>query len=167
MSPHGRGTSKIKRYGITLVAILLLFAYKKYIRPRITGTAGDSQTQTEVLAEMRSDLAPGAAALEAAAEAGKSGVAVSGEGTVTKILPDDREGARHQRFILLLQSGRTVLVAHNIDLAPRVPIHPGDRVAFQGQYEWNDRGGVVHWTHHDPRGRHRAGWLRHAGRTYK
>ncbi|WP_442957776.1 DUF3465 domain-containing protein [Polaromonas sp.] len=26
------------------------------------------------------------------------------------------------------------------------------------------RAGVIHWTHHDPGGRHVVGWLRHGGR---
>lgn len=93
---------------------------------------------------------------------------VEGEGRVVHILPDDRDGSRHQRFLLELDSGQTLLVAHNIDLAPRVAgIERGDRVRFFGEYEWNDRGGVIHWTHHDPRGSHVGGWLEHAGRRYE
>jgi len=93
---------------------------------------------------------------------------VEGAGEVVRILPDDRDGSRHQRFVLRLDSGQTVLVAHNIDLAPRVGgLREGDRVAFFGEYEWNERGGVIHWTHRDPQGRHVAGWLKHAGRTYQ
>jgi hypothetical protein len=42
----------------------------------------------------------------------------------------------------------------------------GDEVEFRGEYVWNAKGGVVHWTHRDPRGAHVGGWLRHAGRTY-
>ena len=61
----------------------------------------------------------------------------------------------------------TVLVAHNLDLAPRVPLTVGDSVELRGEYEWNDRGGVLHWTHRDPGGRHDAGWIRHAGRLYQ
>lgn len=93
---------------------------------------------------------------------------VQGEGVVVKVLPDDNTGSRHQKFILKLSSGQTVLVTHNIDLAPRVSsISPGDTVAFNGEYEWNEKGGVVHWTHHDPNGKHEAGWLKAAGRTYQ
>ena len=95
-----------------------------------------------------------------------SGKQLSGAGTVIKVLPDDNKGSRHQRFILGISSNLSVLVAHNIDLAPRVAdIRKGDRVEFHGVYEWNDRGGVIHWTHRDPAGRHEAGWLRHEGRT--
>jgi len=49
-----------------------------------------------------------------------SGQQVRGIGTATRILSDDNDGSRHQRFILRLASGQTVLIAHNIDLAPRI-----------------------------------------------
>jgi hypothetical protein len=91
-----------------------------------------------------------------------------GSGTVVRILPDDNDGSRHQRFILRLASGRTLLIAHNIDLAPRIPgIREGDTVEFHGEFRSNPEGGVIHWTHHDPQGRHPGGWLRHRGRTYQ
>lgn len=70
--------------------------------------------------------------------------------------------------VLALGSGQRLLMAHNIDLAPRIPgLRAGDRVAFFGEYEWNDQGGVIHWTHHDPAGRHVGGWLERAGRRYQ
>ena len=98
----------------------------------------------------------------------KSGIQVTGEGTVTKLLADDNEGSRHQRFVLTLSSGQTLLVVHNIDLAPRLgSLKTGDSVAFNGVYEWNPKGGVIHWTHRDPSGRHQPGWLKHAGQTYE
>ncbi|VAW44588.1 FIG01203500: hypothetical protein [hydrothermal vent metagenome] len=97
-----------------------------------------------------------------------SDVQVKGLGRVSRVLPDDNKGSRHQKFILRLASGQTILIAHNIDLAPRIPnIRRGDTVEFYGEYEWSKKGGVVHWTHHDPRGRHIGGWLKHKGRTYK
>ena len=87
---------------------------------------------------------------------------------VKRVLADDNDGSRHQRFILTLASGRTLLIVHNIDLAPRVEgIQAGDHVAFHGEYEWTEQGGVVHWTHHDPQGHHVAGWLKHDGRVYQ
>jgi len=96
-----------------------------------------------------------------------SDIQVEGEGAVIRVLEDDLNGARHQRFIVQLASGQTLLITHNIDIAPRVDaLEVGDSVRFNGEYVWNEKGGVVHWTHHDPRGRHVAGWLIHNGKTY-
>ena len=98
----------------------------------------------------------------------QSGEQVRGSGTVTRILSDDNDGSRHQRFILELSSGQTVLIAHNIDLAPRISsLHSGDLVAFYGEFETNPQGGVVHWTHRDPQARHADGWLEHKGQRYQ
>jgi hypothetical protein len=97
-----------------------------------------------------------------------SDIQVSGSGKVSRILRDDNEGSRHQRFILRLSSGQTLLIAHNIDLAPKInTLQEGDVVQFFGEYEWNSKGGVVHWTHHDPGGSHVGGWLKHDGRKYE
>ncbi|NRA61379.1 MAG: DUF3465 domain-containing protein [Psychrobium sp.] len=97
-----------------------------------------------------------------------SDVQVLDSGTVVRILSDDNKGSRHQRFLLRVSSGQTILIAHNIDLAPKITsIAIGDQVRFYGEYEWNRKGGVVHWTHHDPRARHTGGWLKHKGKTYQ
>jgi ABC-type glycerol-3-phosphate transport system substrate-binding protein len=93
---------------------------------------------------------------------------VEGTGTVTRLLTDDEQGDRHQRFIIQLASGQTLLITHNIDVAPRVAsLQVGDTVSFKGVYEWNDQGGLVHWTHVDPSGDHEAGWIEHGGQTYQ
>jgi hypothetical protein len=106
--------------------------------------------------------------LEDAFKNKKSDLQVTGQGTVIKVLPDDTKGSKHQRFILKLSNGQTILIAHNIDLAPRINgLRKGNSVSFNGEYEWNAKGGVVHWTHHDPRGKHENGWLRHNGKIYK
>ncbi|MFA0016062.1 DUF3465 domain-containing protein [Vibrio lentus] len=106
--------------------------------------------------------------LKQAYESHQSDVQVRGSGTVSRILPDDNKGSRHQKFILRLDSKQTVLVAHNIDLAPRIQgLGKGDRVEFYGEYEWNKKGGVIHWTHRDPNNRHAHGWLKHNGNVYE
>lgn len=106
--------------------------------------------------------------IDAAFASRQSDIWVMATGTVQRVLPDDRDGSPHQRFIVELPSGLTVLIAHNIDLAPRVAgISVGDTVTVHGEYEWNDRGGVVHWTHHDPSGRRAGGWIEYAGERYE
>lgn len=90
----------------------------------------------------------------------QSNVQVHGTGTVISLLADDLNGDHHQRFIIKLKSGQTLLISHNIDLAPRInELSLNDQIEFFGEYEWNDKGGVVHWTHRDPAGIHTDGWL--------
>jgi hypothetical protein len=110
----------------------------------------------------------GDAALALAFDRRAGDVEVEDEGTVVRVLGDDLEGERHQRFIVRLGSGQTLLIAHNIDVAARVEdLRAGDRVSFRGVYEWTEEGGTVHWTHADPGGEHAPGWIRHGGRTYE
>ena len=87
-------------------------------------------------------------------------------GFVRRLLSDDDDGSRHQRFVIRLSSGQTLLIAHNIDLADRIPLSLGDRIYFRGMYEWNDLGGLVHWTHHDPLGVEDGGWVRYRRKVY-
>ena len=112
-------------------------------------------------------VAPAESAARRAFEGERSGVWLRAKGEVARILRDDREGRRHQRFILRLTDGQTLLISHNIGLAPRVPVRIGDEAEVFGRYEWNPRGGVVHWTHRDPAGRKAGGWIRHAGIEYR
>jgi hypothetical protein len=106
--------------------------------------------------------------LEAAYQTKESNIQVLQEGKVVKVLSDDNYGSRHQRFLLQLASGQTLLIAHNIDLSSALAdLKVGDRVRFYGEYEWNSQGGVVHWTHRDPQRRHIDGWLEYKGKRYQ
>lgn len=137
------------------LAVVLLAAYTGY-------------QQAEPDALPSEDVQRGSAALSRAIAGRESGTQVQGEGRVIRILADDNDGSRHQRFIVKLETGGSLLIAHNIDLAPRVAsLEVGDNVAFFGEYEWNERGGVIHWTHADPRGWHVEGWIEHEGLRYK
>ncbi|MGD2218460.1 MAG: DUF3465 domain-containing protein [Gemmatimonadales bacterium] len=152
------------RYLILLLALISIYGLNELLQ----GTANQRPAEAPAVGA----LSPGAViagerAIVAAFQEGRSGLVVQSAGVVERLLPDDEEGDRHQRFILRLASGHTLLVTHNIDLAPRVPLAPGDSVEFRGQYEWNEQGGVIHWTHHDPQRDRPGGWIRHAGRLYR
>ena len=96
-----------------------------------------------------------------------TGLWIEVTGFVKRLLSDDDDGARHQRFIVDTGSRRSLLIAHNIDLAKRIPVGMGDRVHVRGMYEWNELGGVVHWTHHDPHGVEDGGYVRYRTRVYE
>lgn len=149
---------------ILSLAVLLAAAYFAWSEAdhALPGTDSGTATARSASGELNNR------ALHQVIAAQRSDVQVKGQGRVVKLLPDDNKGSRHQRFLLDVGTRGTVLVAHNIDLAPKITqLRKGDTVEFYGEYEWNDLGGVVHWTHHDPGGRHVDGWLRHEGRTYQ
>ena len=149
--------SRIRQF--IVLAIVLLVAATGYVvidqpnspQPGVSTTPGSTDAQIQQLFDN-----------------GQSGVQVMGSGTVTRLLTDDIEGDRHQRFILKLASGHTLLIAHNIDIAPRLEgLKVGDNVSFYGEYAYSYEGGTIHWTHHDPGGSHVAGYLEWQGHRYQ
>ncbi|HEV7715216.1 MAG TPA: DUF3465 domain-containing protein [Steroidobacteraceae bacterium] len=133
-----------------------------------SGTASSETTSRASLPSSNDSASRAGGAIADAYEHHRHGVQVETTGVVEKVLADDNDGSRHQRFIVRVPSGPTILIAHNIDLAPRVEsLREGDSIEVSGEYEWNNKGGVVHWTHRDPSGRHVAGWIKYAGRTYQ
>ena len=147
-----------------LLIILLGIFYVGFMQPQ-----SGPPVSTQQIASARTAVLAGADQIITDAFAQqKSNIQIQGQGTVIKVLKDDREGLQHQRFILLLANGRSLLVAHNTELAGRVEgLRVGDTVEFYGEYEWNPKGGVLHWTHHDPHHHHINGWLKHNGNTYQ
>ncbi len=167
--------SRLRQTGLTVLLLAGLYLFRSH---QGAGTDGDRSPAPAG----RPPAAPGPAAPGPAADtripassravleafrSHRSHLELSTGGRVTRILPDDRDSPRHQRFLVEVAGPVTVLVAHNIDLAPKVPLAAGDSVELRGEYEWNDRGGVLHWTHRDPDGRHEAGWIRYDGRLYQ
>lgn len=126
-----------------------------------------SQVQTLSLQSLSSGLATQEnAALKQAFAQKQSHVWLEGSGIVKKLLPDDNKGSRHQRFLVSVSPEQTLLFAHNIDLALRADLNVGDQVMFRGEYIYNPKGGIMHWTHHDPHGKH-GGWIKVNGQTYE
>jgi len=98
----------------------------------------------------------------------QSNVEVTADGTVVRLLPDRTSATgTHEQFIVKLVSGDiTIEVEHNISIAARVPVALGDHVIVHGEYIWNAQGGLIHFTHHDPKGTHEGGYIQDNGKTY-
>jgi Protein of unknown function (DUF3465) len=161
---------KMKKWLVTGVLLAAaLQGWQQYNRnPAIQASAPTSGTANSAFSLTADQPGSDDTQIATAFRNHQSNVQVRAAGVVSRVLADDRDGSAHQRFIVRLSSGQTLLIAHNIDLAPRVAgLREGDTIEFHGEYEWNSQGGVVHWTHHDPDGRHVGGWLRHAGRSYQ
>ncbi|MES2578918.1 MAG: DUF3465 domain-containing protein [Pseudomonadota bacterium] len=150
-----------------LLIIAIAVGYTIY-HSRSPGVNGERITDTASQYVQQGFANGGEQVIRKAFESQASNLQVEASGKVIKVLEDDINPPRHQRFILKLDNGISLLVAHNIDLAKRVEnLKTGDTVSFYGEYEWNKKGGVLHWTHHDPQGSHAAGWLQHNGQTYQ
>jgi hypothetical protein len=112
---------------------------------------------------------PDDAAVCAAYHAGRSHVEVVASGRVTRVLGvQNGRVSPHEGFLMRLDSGCDVVVRveANTDFTGTFPLAAGDRVVVKGEYEFYPLGGVIHWTHRDPRGRHEGGFIETAGKTY-
>lgn len=88
--------------------------------------------------------------------------------TIRASLPTDYDGIRHQKFLVELSTGQTLLIAHNIDLASPVRrLRVGEKILIYGEYIWNAEGGLLHRTHDDPDFLLPHGWIRYQGRKYQ
>ncbi len=67
---------------------------------------------------------------------------------VTKLLPDDNDGLKHQLFMIRITSekyqGAIVKVAHNTGVAPQVPVQIGSIVEIKGDFLANESPMVLH-----------------------
>ncbi len=162
---------------IGAVIVLLIAAFfgldlntnnKEHTQQPANSVGGEQNSQSNESSSSDQNQQNGLSLIQQAFDRRQSNVQVQSVGRVKAVLADDNEGSRHQKFILGLENGLTVLVAHNIDLAPRIKnIQKGDTVEFYGEYEYTEKGGVIHWTHHDPQNRHVGGWLKHEGEIYQ
>jgi Protein of unknown function (DUF3465) len=162
----------MKKQFLVLLALSIALSFSACRAPN--NTPSNAQTQSTEQAAVQTSTAPSASssmdagAITEAFGARRNVPQVQGSGVVTKVLKDDTKGLKHQKFLLKVSDNITILIAHNIDLAPRVEgITEGDTVAYKGEYIYTPKGGTVHWTHKDPRGHHEGGYLKHNGKTYE
>jgi hypothetical protein len=59
-----------------------------------------------------------------------------------------------------------VRVEANVDFTGAFALRRGQTVEVRGEYEYYASGGVIHWTHRDPRGRHPDGYIQVDGHQY-
>ena len=126
-------------------------------------------TAAAVPAACAATQAPDDAALCAAYTAGRSHVEVVADGTVTRIFGVQQgRVSPHEGFLFRLGSGCSVIVRveANTDFTGPIPLTQGQHVTVKGEYEYYPLGGVIHWTHRDPRGRHEGGYVATGGRIY-
>lgn len=166
MAAGGMTKKAAKSFGAIAVAVVILVLYRVAddgsASPASTNATKARETK-RVASESRADNPK----LRALFAKQKSDVFVTVTGRVKFRLPDDNEGSRHQRFVIDVGDGHTVLVAHNIDLAPRIPLRDGDSIRLRGEYEYTAKGGVLHFTHKPSRGSGNGGWVEHKGKRYE
>ncbi len=144
-------TSRQKQRIGLIIGFIVLGYYASQFSPEQAYSGAEQPVNIEQLIEQR-----------------QSDVQINLTAQVFRVLKDDLKGSRHQRFLIKLSGGETILIAHNIDLAPRIDeLQKGDIITVYGEYEWNEKGGVIHWTHHDPAKRHIDGWIEHNGNRYQ
>ena len=111
-------------------------------------------------------------AVYAAWAAGRSGDEVTAVGSVARLLGTRRgPSGMHEGFLLHLRGsagrGLTVRVEDNVDLTGPIPLAEGEDAEVRGVYVYDPRGGLIHETHLDPRGRHAAGYVKVGRMVYQ
>ncbi len=154
--------------GILLAGLLIAQWTINEEKTSSNSTVKETYSPTATITESQSLALKSNPELQAAFDNKRSNIWLAGSGEVINILSDDNKGSRHQRFLVKVNPSQTLLIAHNIDLAERVSnLHAGDMIQFYGEYEWNEKGGVIHWTHHDPANKKSGGWIKHNNITYQ
>lgn len=148
----------ILRWG-ALVILLVLTVFMTF-----TGIAAAAYT-LEKMGTTEIDISPDNKAFEQAFEDRSQKVILSVSGRVIKTL-EEPSGSKYQKFLVDID-GRTVLVAHNLEMGRMIPVEPNYEIVIKGEYIWTEKGGVIHWTHRDPRKEHPDGFIYYNKRLYK
>lgn len=112
------------------------------------------------------EVKSGFMALDEAHRYRQTGFMAEVDGTVARILMDDKEDRRNQKFTMRLGNGQMVLVIHDQETAGRVPLSVGDSVLVRGEYVWTETGGTLRHTRRDYSARRLHGWIDHRGERY-
>ena len=96
----------------------------------------------------------------------KSGMMAEVQGQVTRLIMDEEESARVQKFVICAISGQSRLVTHDLSRSDRVPVAIGDKVMVRGEYVWSEPGGTLICPTRDNGSGGRNGWIEHKGERY-
>jgi hypothetical protein len=129
------------------------------------GNRDDRGTSVES-SQSQGDLSSDAALVSAVNGRRRLNFVQGGNMTVIKVLPDDNQGLKHQKWIVRLSNGSQLMGVYNSDMCERVPLKAGDVIAMGGQFIWTNEGGLLHWLHHDPRNHRPDGFVQLNGKFY-
>ena len=111
-------------------------------------------------------IEPGFMTVQDAYRYHQTGMMAEVTGTVARILVDDKDDPRNQKFIIRMTNGQSLLVLHDQVSGDRVPVKVNDTVLVRGEYQWTETGGTLRFTQRDYSPRRMHGWIEHQGQRY-
>ncbi len=98
----------------------------------------------------------------------RGGMQVTSLGRIVKILDNQSTPYAAQQILIRLNSGRKLIIKHNIEIAkPVVDLKVGEVLQFSGIYKWNHKGGMILSTHYEAANPKRSGWLMYRDIVYQ
>jgi len=95
-----------------------------------------------------------------------SNLLVEVDARVVLLLPNRDDIKKLQRFLVELENGHRLEVAHDLELSENVPVGVSSLIRLKGEFDYNENGGLIHWTHADPAGNRDGGWIEHNDMRY-
>ena len=146
----------MKNFKITLILLVSIVVFDLEARPKRV----DRDIETGMVAD-------DSALVEAHSNKRRAHFIEAANMEVIQLLPDDKDGLEHQKWVVRLSDGQKITAIYNSDMCPRVPLRVGDLISMGGEYIWSKQvGGLLHWLHHDPRGHRPNGYVYLNGEYY-
>ncbi|WP_374035172.1 DUF3465 domain-containing protein [Bdellovibrio bacteriovorus] len=159
----------ITKISIYLFAFIVVFAHVETVEAKRRNNreqSWDSDVRQSEPSASLDETASDSDLVRAVNDRRREDFVEGGSLTVVKVLPDDNSGLEHQKWVVRLSNGELMQAVYNLDMCPRVPLKVGDVIAMGGQFIWTNKGGLLHWLHHDPRGRRPDGYVYVNGQYY-
>ena len=110
----------------------------------------------------------GAACNDYASQSSGNEVLVSGHVVALLGTRESRSG-KHEGYLVKLNKNCDLLlkVETNTSITGPIPFTHDEPIVLKGVYVYDPLGGLIHWTHHDPSGRHMNGYVIAGGKSYR